>query len=223
MVGVVFHTIFFGCVFGTLVILILLLYQKPGIAEVIKYVFDLDRSLSSTIEGTWELSTTFPLAIIVAGIAFYYISIASILVLHALRIYMIRDNGFIKKSHYFIVKLISTILFLTILLMIGIISIPYNFPIWFLLFYSVSCIPIFIFLAFLCYISGITNENEKDKLFCVYGKSKREKDDLKDIIESYRRQRVHGDLFFVLLLEIILGGALFAAKSILEAEIIVFI
>lgn len=210
---------FVGCAFGALILLILLFHEGSGIKELLVNKFSMEY-LSLVFLVKEEALTPFLLAVFVAGIAFCYISTAPILVLHALRMYISYNKKFLMDLTIttFIIAILS---FLVIVSMICLTAVFYDSSIWFLVPY----ISLLVLVFSLCCIPWV--KNHTSKLYC-FSKSlaeyrAKDKKQIDEYVESYRHLREHGNAFFVIPLEIILGCALFKVSSISHAAIIIFV
>ena len=198
-----------GTIVGS-IILYLLLYKFQesnllglGISKILKELLELKSSVGLIIQIT-------------GGLAICYISSSPILILHATRLWFLpknkKDND-VNKNNGNTIPLSTGISFFILGILLA--SVIYYF-------YHISLITgticLVILIPFALFLFFWLSEYNKD----IQGKMKhryfslvkaREKNQIKEYSESYKHLREHGNAFFIVLFEILLGLALFQIKK----------
>ena len=198
-----------GTIVGT-IILYLLLYKFQesnllglGITKILKELIQLKSSVGLII-------------LITGGLAICYISSSPILILHATRLWFLpkdkKDNDLNKNSGNSIPLFTGISFFILGILLASVIYYFYHIsPVT----GTISLIILIPFSLFLFFWLSEQNRDIKGKMKYRYFSlvEARENKLIKEYPESYKHLREHGNAFFIVLFEILLGLALFQVNK----------
>lgn len=200
---------FIGSIFGSLIIIALVLHPDSGVAGTMASYTDFDALKIK------DISAPFLLGLLFLGTAFCYVASAPILVLHALR-YRFQFTWSNKPS------LIGWLIFI---ILFGVFYVVvWNLNSFTLLRGFMSLAAFFIVYSQIFIL--LSSIKAKNHIFDFYRKLAKDRanqnTDRKEFVESYRHLREHGNAFLILVCESALGMALFFCTSINELILTTF-
>jgi len=201
---------FIGSIFGSLIIIALVLHPDSGVASTMASYTDFDALKIK------DISAPFLLGLLFLGTAFCYVASAPILVLHALR-YRFQFTWSKKSSlsRWLIFIILFGFFYAAVwklnsfTLLRGLMSLAAFFIVYSQIFMLASSIK-----AKNAHIFDFYRRLAKDRA--------NQKIDRKEFVESYRHLREHGNAFLILVCESALGMALFFCTSINELILTTF-
>lgn len=203
---------FIGSVFGAIIAFGLLLHPDSGIHYIV--------SSFMVVDGFSLRDVSMPLLFMVLclGVAFCYLSSAPILVLHSIR-YSISYGKASAANR----KPKMLLLVMCLVLWAGL-NYTLGFGLELALYSLFAHVVVFIQLCALVPFFLVGNKDEFYEFYSILSRRRASCSKAKkEYIESYRHLREHGNAFFILTTECILGIALFHAISIANCMVILLL
>jgi hypothetical protein len=156
--------------------------------------------------------------LLVGGMIFSYFSSSPVLILHTLRLVMYKPSFAKRKITLSLWKITFLIIMTSIIVCISKMLFDIHFGLMIVGF--ILLIPFLSLIYFWASDSTLIDNEEQFKLQNLAFNLSKKRNDKNEYVQTYKHLREHGNAFFIVVLEIILGLSLFQAKQPVDVIVI---